>query len=227
LRSESQNPEDSVSRTTRAIHELLGLLRKITADHYSSETESEALSLWIHSHQQVMDRWPVSVIAKRLKRIYADKQADEGERADLEVLIERILEQAQDEAFLFGGDTVPLTKPAPVVVFSESEFVLAGRFLYGSRHVCEQEVMARGGRCVEDVHHDTDYVVVGGLIVKDWKSSPVRHKILKAVEYQKLSPVHIISEEHWESYLWRESPAARPDKRLVFNLLVPITSRLL
>jgi NAD-dependent DNA ligase len=156
-----------------------------------------------------MDQWPVSVIAKRLKRIYADKHADEEERADLEVLIERILEQAKDEAFLFGGDAVPLSKPAPVVVFPESEFVFAGRFLYGSRQVCEHEVMARGGRCVEDVHHDTDYLVVGGLINNDWKSSPLRHKILKAVEYQKISPVHIISEEHWETYLWRESPAIR------------------
>ena len=209
MRSRPQHPEDSVSKTARAIHELLGLLRKITADQYISEEESEKLSTWIATHEQVMDQWPVSVIAKRLKRIYADKQADEEERADLELLVERILEQAKGEAFLFGGDAVPLSKPAPVVVFAETEFVFAGRFLYGARHVCEHEVVARGGRCVEEVHHDTDYLVVGGLINKDWKASPLRHKILRAVEYQKVSPVHIISEEHWESYLWRESVAVR------------------
>ena len=209
MRSKSLHPEDPVSKTARAIHELLGLLRKITADHYISEEEAHKLSTWVATHEQVMDQWPVSVIAKRLKRIYADKQADEEERADLELLIERILEQAKDEAFLFGGDAVPLSKPAPVVVFADSEFVFTGRFLYGSRHVCEREVLARGRRCVEEVHHDTDYLVVGGLINKDWKASPLRHKILRAVEYQKVSPVHIISEEHWESYLWRESPVLR------------------
>ena len=211
MRSKSHHPEDPVSKATRAIHELLGLLRKITADHYVTEAESEGLSTWIQTHEQVMDQWPVSVIAKRLKRIYADRRADEEERADLEVLIERILEQAKDEAFLFGGDGVPLSKPAPAVVFAGCEFVFAGRFLFGPRQICEHEVVVRGGRCVEDVHHDTDYLVVGGLINKEWKASPLRHKIIKAVEYQKVSPVHIISEEHWESYLWRASQIVRPN----------------
>ena len=209
MRSTQHHLDDSAGRSTRAIHELLGLLRKITADHYVTEAESESLAAWVQAHQLVIDQWPVSVIAKRLKRIFADKHADEEERADLELLIERILDQANDEAFLFGGDALPLTKPAPVVVFSDCEFVFAGRFLFGSRGVCEHEVVARGGRCVEEVHHDTDYLVVGGLISNEWKNTPAQHKILKAVEYRKLSPVHIISEEHWESYLWRESTAAR------------------
>ena len=208
--SKQVHPDDSAGRSARAIHELLGLLRKITADHYISESESQSLSAWVQSHQRVMDQWPVSVIAKRLRRIFADNHADEDERADLEVLIERILEQADDEAFLFGSDAVPLTKPAPTVVFANSEFVFAGRFLFGARRVCEQEVVTRGGSCVGDVHHDTDYLVVGGLVSKDWKNTPVHHKVLKAIEYQKISPVHIISEEHWESYLWRETQAVRP-----------------
>ena len=209
MRSTQHHPDDAAGRSTRAIHELLGLLRKVTADQYVTEAESESLAAWVGSHQHVMDQWPVSVISKRLKRIFADKHADEEERADLELLIERILDQAKDEAFLFGGDALPLTKPAPVVVFSDCEFVFAGRFLFGSRRVCEHEVVARGGRCVEEVHHNTDYLVVGGLISNEWKNTPVQHKILKAVEYRKVSPLHIISEEHWESYLWRESSVTR------------------
>jgi len=206
-----QRSVDIPSKSTRAVHELVDLLRAIIADHYITEDEAARLSAWLRDHDRLMDQWPVSVLAKRMKRIYADKQADEEERADLELLVEGIMEQAKDEDFIFGGSSIPLSIPPPVVVFESCEFVFAGKLLYGSRRLCETEVTSRGGRCAEDVHHDTDYLVIGGMAPRDWHSSPLRHKVLKAVEYQKVSPIRLISEEHWESYLWRTpQPAKQP-----------------
>jgi NAD-dependent DNA ligase len=208
-RSKSRHASDIPGKSARALHELVDLLRAIIADHYITEAEAARLSDWIQKHNEVIDQWPVSVLAKRMKRVYADKRADEEERADLEALVETIVEQTKDEEFLFGGNSIPFTAPPPVVVFESTEFVFAGKLLYGSHRLCVTEVLARGGRVAEDVHHDTDYLVVGGMLPREWKESPLRHKILKAIDYRKVSPVHIISEEHWESYLWRIPPSPK------------------
>src|SRR6476661_7433503 len=108
-RSKTRSSADIPSKSARAIHDLVGLLRSIIADHQISEEESASLLRWLKDHDALMDEWPVSVLAKRMKRIYADKHADAEERADLELLVESIVEQAKDEAFLFGGSFIPFS----------------------------------------------------------------------------------------------------------------------
>lgn len=195
-------------RAARAINELIGLLRGIIADNYINEEECEKLAHWILVHEEVIEHWPLNVIAQRLDRIYADKRADDDERADLAELVNQIVGRVDEDSFSFGPTDLPLTIPAPEVVFDRCEFVFTGRFMYGPRKICQREVEVRGGRCADDVHLQTNYLVIGALTSRDWKFSSFGNKILKAVEYQKRSSIFIINEQHWESFLRTAKAAA-------------------
>jgi len=192
-------------RATRAIHELIGFLRGIIADQYVSAEETEALAKWCVANREIADVWPVSTLVQRLERIYEDGIADEEERADLAVLINQIVGAQDDETLLFGPTDLPLTKPAPDVIFDGNEFVFTGKFLYGGRKTCQKEVELRGGRCSETVRLQTSYLVIGTMMSRDWKFSSFGNKILKAVDYASRCPIAIVSEKHWESFLMEAS----------------------
>ncbi len=195
-------------RANRAISELIGFLRGIIADQYVSECECEQLAKWLVANREIADIWPVSALVERIDRIYQDGVADEQERADLAELVTQIVGRQDDETLSFGPTDLPLTKPEPDIVFDGNEFVLTGKFLYGPRRLCEQEIGARGGLCWESVRLQTSYLVIGSLMSRDWKYSTHGIKIEKAVEYRSRCQIAIVSEKHWQSALSRVSSPA-------------------
>ena len=194
-------------RATRAIHELIGFLRGIIADQYISSEEAESLAKWCVANREIADLWPVTTLVERLDRIYADGVADEDERADLAVLVNHIVGAQDEETLLFGPTDLPLTSPAPDVIFDQNEFVFTGKFLYGGRKACQKQVEMRGGRCSETVRLQTSYLVIGTLMSRDWKFSSFGNKIIKAVDYSNRCPLAIVSEKHWESFLMSGAPS--------------------
>ncbi|MFI5086777.1 MAG: BRCT domain-containing protein [Terriglobales bacterium] len=188
-------------RATRAIHELIGFLRGIIADQYISSAEAESLAKWCVANREIADVWPVSTLVERLDRIYADGVADEDERADLAVLVNHIVGAQDDHTLMFGPTDLPLTNPAPDVIFNGNEFVFTGKFLYGGRKACQKQVELRGGHCADTVKLQTSYLVIGTLTSRDWNFSAFGNKIMKAVEYTSRCPLAIVSEKHWESFL--------------------------
>lgn len=190
-------------RINRAISEMIGMLRGIVADDYISEAESDALAKWAIANREVADIWPVKPLVQRLDRIYQDGIADEEERADLKELVNQIIGQQDEDTFEFTPSDLPLTRPAPDVTFDGNEFVLTGKFLYGTRKACEKQIELLGGRCADNVRLQTSFVVIGSLMSRDWKFSTHGNKIQKAVEYCDRCSIAIVSEKHWESYLLR------------------------
>jgi NAD-dependent DNA ligase len=195
---------NAARRTTRAVHELIGFLRGIIADKYVSEEETESLAKWCVANREVADIWPVSTIVRRIDAIYADGVVTAEERSDLADLITEIVGKQDDDTLEFGPTDLPLTKPAPDVVFDRNEFVFTGKFLYGPRKMCEKAVAERGGRCSGIVRLQTSFVVIGSRMSPDWKFSNFGNKIAKAAEYCSRGdcPIAIVSEKHWESFLW-------------------------
>lgn len=188
-------------RINRALNELIGFLRGIVADEYINPAESDELAKWVLNNQEVTDIWPARVLVERLNRIYADGVADEEERADLKCLVEEIVGHRNSDTLEYGPTDLPLSHPSPDVVFDQNEFVLTGKFLFGTRRNCEREIELRGGRCGDNVRLQTSYVVVGSLMSRDWKYTTHGNKIAKAVEYSERCPIAIISERHWASFL--------------------------
>jgi NAD-dependent DNA ligase len=188
-------------RLNRAISELHGLLRGIVADGYISTAECDTLAKWIGGNQEIQDVWPVTGLVERLQRIYRDNTAGEDERAELLIFANEIAGAQDSDTLVFTPTELPLSKPEPDVVFDKNEFVLTGRFLYGTRKVIETEIQSRGGICHSSIRMCTGYLVIGSLMSRDWKFTTYGNKIIKAVEYQQRCPIQIVSEKHWQTFL--------------------------
>jgi NAD-dependent DNA ligase len=195
-------------RINRALSELTGFLRGIVADNYVSVEETESLSKWLLANREIQHIWPVRPLADRIWSIYEDGVATEEERADLKDLIQQIVGGQVEEEFLLTPTTLPLTTPEPEVIFDSNEFVLTGRFLYGTRKRCEKEIQLRGGTCADAVRLRTSYLVIGSLVSRDWKFTTYGTKILTAVEYSERCPIAIISEKRWEHFLMDSAASA-------------------
>ena len=187
-------------RIDAGIDELIGLIRGILADGDVSEAETITLAAWVLKHKEIATDWPVNVLVRRLDRIFADGRIDDKEREDLKALLGEILGENEDP-LVTAPTTLPLCKPAPDVVFDQNVFVLTGKFAFGPRRICEAEVLVRGGNVATSVTLQTSYLVIGSVGSRDWIHSSWGRKIEKAVEYRKLSPLAIVSEQHWTNFL--------------------------
>ncbi|MFB3917553.1 MAG: BRCT domain-containing protein [Terriglobales bacterium] len=194
-------------RINRAINELLGMLRGIVADNDINLFETETLAKWMMANTEVLDIWPVKPLAQRLNRIYEDGVVTDEEREDLKELVNQIVGGQDDKTFLYVPTDLPLTKPAPDVIFNDNEFVLTGKFFYGTRKVCQRQIELLGGRCSDSVRLQTSYLVIGSLISRDWKFTSYGRKIQKAMDYSDRCSIAIVSERHWESFLLHGSRA--------------------
>jgi NAD-dependent DNA ligase len=191
---------NSRRRIDAGIDELLGFIQGILADGEVSEAETIALAAWTLKHSEIVCDWPVNVLAGRLNRIFADGRVDEAEREDLRTLLVEILGE-NENPLVTSSTRLPLSMPAPDVIFDQNVFVLTGKFAFGPRRVCEAEVLALGGKTSDHVTLQTSYVVIGSVGSRDWIHSSWGRKIEKAVEYRGLCPIAIISEQHWAEFL--------------------------
>jgi NAD-dependent DNA ligase len=187
-------------RLDSGIDELIGLIRGILADAVVIESEVATLAAWLVKHHEIASDWPVNVLVRRLNRIVADGRADEDERDDLKSLLLEIAGE-NDDPLATPSATLPLSKPAPDVIFDQNLFVFTGKFAYGPRRVCEAEVLGRGGLIGSYVTLQTSYLVIGSVGSRDWIHSSWGRKVEKAVEYRDLCPLAIVSEQHWASFL--------------------------
>ncbi len=187
-------------RLDAGIDELLGFIRGILADNEVSEGEVKALAAWTLNHAEILAEWPVNVVARRLDRIFEDGSVDDSEREDLRLLLTELLGE-NENPLLTPATILPLSNPAPDVIFDQNLFVFTGKFAFGPRRVCEAEVLARGAKVSNSVTLQTSYLVIGAVGSRDWIHSSWGRKIEKAVEYRDLSPLAIISERHWASFL--------------------------
>ncbi len=192
---------NSQRRIDAGIDELIGLIRGILADGEVSVAETECLAAWTFRHAEIVTDWPVNVLARRLNRIFLDRRVDDAEREDLKVLLGEILGE-NENPLVTASATLPLNKPAPEVIFDQNVFIFTGKFAFGPRRICEAEVLERGGKIVNSVTLQTDYLVIGAVGSRDWIHSTWGRKIEKAIEYRDLCSLAIISEQQWASFLF-------------------------
>lgn len=190
-------------RQRRDMDETLGILRGVIADGKVCQAEYDFLRKWLVGHGDFIGEWPFSVIAKRMIEIEADEVITEAERQDLCDLIGQLTagpDPFSSEMELRSA-ALPLSKPKPVVVFPENEFVFTGRFLYGTRKKCWSDTQISGGTCGETVCPRTRYLVIGLLGSENWVHSTHGRKIRAAMELSPFGNIHIIDERHWAEAL--------------------------
>ncbi|CAA9299140.1 MAG: hypothetical protein AVDCRST_MAG89-331 [uncultured Gemmatimonadetes bacterium] len=190
-------------RADRAVQELLGLARGMIADGEVARSEADALVRWIEVNAEEQDVWPISTIADRLRRVYADGEVDADERAELLGLLSSVTGELPGTAAAMNRATrLPLDDPQPPLRFGGHVYVFTGKFAFGTRGACQQAVEARGARCGVSVSQKTNVLVIGALGNADWIHSSHGRKIEQAVHYRTNGvPLQIVSEEHWTGCL--------------------------
>lgn len=187
----------------RNVDELLGICKGMISDGVITEGEAKFLVQWIEQQRAVITVWPVNILAARIARIMDDQKIEEQERHELFQLLSEISGSRSPQDVAKNLATVlPLTKPAPDIVFQERAFCFTGKFFYGTRDACQQAVIARRGLIHKNPIGDTHYLVIGTLGSTDWIHSTHGRKIEYAMELsQKGSQLALVCEEHWTQYL--------------------------
>mgnify|MGYP001558669903 CR=1 FL=1 len=189
--------------TVRTIDELIGICKGIHSDGIVQEKEAHFLIQWLENNRQIIDVWPVNILARRIEKIVADNIITEEERRELFELLIEITGGEKIETNIASMSTLlPLNDPQPEIIFKNKCFCFTGKFFYGPRHTCEAEVILRKGRVQPRPTQKTDYVVIGIVGSSDWLHSTHGTKIEYVVELkEKGFPISIISEEHWAKHL--------------------------
>lgn len=180
-------------RVDKAIQEMLGVVHGILCDGQVTAAEAQGLQSWILARPDIHKIWPVFTIAERLQRIFADGVVGEEERTELNEMLQKLTGGG-----LARATALPVDVPLPALIFQTKRYVFTGKFAFGTRKTCEEEVRSRGALCASSVSVLTDFLVIGEIGSADWKYSSWGTKIHEAMKLkQEGNRIAIIPEEHW------------------------------
>lgn len=165
----SKNKSLHHKQLTKSLNTLMGIVNGIVCDGHLHDTEIHFLSTWLHEQEGISTVYPANVIFRRVKEILRDGVIDTEERDHL--LNELKILSGND--FSNTGYALPENIAAsfddyPHIIFSGNVFVLTGEFLFGTRNVCNQAILIRGGIFGNSVTLKTNYLVVGSMSSPDW-----------------------------------------------------------
>lgn len=192
----------------RDTSEALGFLRGLSADGVLSVEKIAVLGAWLLTNEEFAAVWPFNELSSMVTGVLKNKSIRESDLLAVHSLIERITgEQEKRDAFENLPTTLPFSSPEPKVIFSDKEFVLTGKFEFGTRKACEAEIVSRGGRCGDSVTIRSHYLVIGSLSSRGWVTTAWGNKIRKAAERTGKRAIFIISEERWQRGLKDQLPS--------------------
>jgi hypothetical protein len=143
LRLFKANLENNVSK---AIDQLSGICSGILADGEVSQAEAAFFADWVRKFAPFEPVWPFTDILARVERIFADGHCDDDERAELKGVMEALCGYTAtakpDETY---STTLPLDTPLPELIFPERQFVITGKFAFGTRRKVSEAISTLGG----------------------------------------------------------------------------------
>lgn len=199
-----QNRQFNAARLAdRSIDELLGLCKGIISDGVVSPEEAVFLARWVDQQRAAIHLWPVNVLASRIDRMLEDSRIDDDEHKELFELLGQIVAGGSPQNVASTlSTTLPLTKPAPTIIFQDRAFCFTGKFFFGTRSACQRATIERGGILHQNPIQQTHFLVIGTLGSADWLHSTHGRKIEHAVKLSETgSPIAIVSEEQWTAHL--------------------------
>jgi len=196
----SVNWHRNLAKSTSA---LLGLCTGLIADRVLTNDEIALLDTWLADNGDVAASWPGDAIAGRLREILADGIVTEEERADLFDTLSRLVGGTLEEHGAASGMATRFGIDAPASIeINGRVFCFTGKFIYGPRARCEKAILERGGRALDNVTRQLDYLVIGTLASRDWAHTSHGRKIEKAHELRANGhAVLVVAEEAWVTQL--------------------------
>ena len=181
---ERRRRRQEFSDETKALQELNGFLKGITADGNISTDEFWVLKEWMEDNAHLAGNYPFDVVMVSLDRVLQDGIIEQEELDELLQLYQRFtapVETAEHET---------------ITTLEGMHCCVTGDFNYGERAEVKRFIEARGGICDDNVKKATNYVVVGAKGSDAWKHGNYGGKIKKAMELQEKGvDISIISEE--------------------------------
>jgi hypothetical protein len=186
------------------LEELLGISRGLLADHKLSDDEIHFLREWLDSHYSLSSSFPGNVIHQRVKSVLEDGVITEEERSHLVETLKLLMENRLEDL----AEQVDLTElwfdEVGIINFDKTRFCLTGNFVYGPAEVCKTAIEERGGIVTVTVKPDSEFLVVGGLGVDEWRSGGLGAEIETAVKLRAAGkPLKIIPEDALATHLKR------------------------
>jgi len=206
------NLENNVSK---AIDQLSGICSGILADGAVTDTEAQLFCAYVRKFGTYEPVWPFTDILARIQQIFADGRCGDDEREELKTVMEALCGHCRDtkpsETY---SAALPLNSPPPdAVIFSERNFVITGRFAFGTRRKVMEAITDRLGIVSDSFPtRESHYLVIGTFASRDWANTNFGRKIERAVELRDSgSGICIISEEYWHKFL---TPSDIPEPKL-------------
>lgn len=194
----------------KAADQLIGIARGIMCDDDVSDAEAAAFRQFVERFYALENTFPFDLLKARLDRIFGDGRVDDDERAELRSIMRSLGGLTDDPDF--GVENIscsfPLDEPPPTVTFPGCEFVVTGRFAFGTRARVHAAIKNAGGTTHDTVRQATQFLVIGHFASRDWLHTSYGLKIQRAVELRQAElPIAIICEQHWKQSLpiqaWR------------------------
>jgi NAD-dependent DNA ligase len=191
---------------SKAIDQLSGICSGILADGEVNEAEARFFADYVRKFSAYEPVWPFTEILARVNRIFSDGHCDEDEREELKGVMEELCGYFnQNNPSETYSTTLPLDNPLPnSIIFPERNFVITGRFAYGTRSKVEEAISKLGGISTSSAPTaKTHYLVIGLFASRDWANTNYGRKIERARELRDEigSGISIISEEHWKQFV--------------------------
>lgn len=185
---------------TKSMQTLLGICTGIAADNHINDGEINFLKTWLLENENLIDKWPGSVIASRVYQILHDGMITEEERAHLLQTLKEITGTYFVDTGSAKAEITGIPFDTPVIIFSQTIFCFTGEFIAGTRAYCRKITEQMGAKTVNTITKKVDYLVIGALGSPDWVHESFGHKIANAMQLKaKNHPVAIVTEKHWNN----------------------------
>jgi NAD-dependent DNA ligase len=195
-------PSSPSNSLKQSLGELLGLARGLMADKELTNSEIHFLHDWLEERYLMTSSFPGNVIHQRIKDVLEDGVITEEERSHLVETLNMLIEDRLEDL----AEQVDLTElwfdEVGLIDFNKVKFCLTGNFVYGPKEVCKVAIEQRGGIVTSSVGDESEFLVVGGLGVDEWRSGGLGSKIESAMRLRaRRKSLKIIPEDSWVANL--------------------------
>jgi hypothetical protein len=190
-------------RRAGGLDELIGICRGVLADGGLSFPEVQFLWNWLSRNEPVRNTDEGEILFDTLSGALKSKALKHKDEDHLTGLLLKIVGGTpKNTPDLSYSTTLPLDDPPPVIRIPGKSFCFTGKFEYGSRHECEECIIASRGVVHHYIVQDANYLVIGLLGSRDWIHSTKGRKIEHAIGLRNDGAgIKIVAEGHWKSCL--------------------------
>lgn len=189
---------------TSDIQRLQGLLHGVLADGVLNDEEIRRLDNWVSENDHLKGCYPFDEIESLLTTILSDGRIEEKERSSLKAFLEDFAivggvpsEQIGSRHLAVSG----VCATCPEITFDDRLFCLTGESPKGTRMDIARRIETIGGKVIENVREDLNYLVVCAEGNWCWAFACYGRKVEKAVNYRKKGlPIIIVHENDlWDA----------------------------